>query len=147
VSIRSASGSASSGADSGYGALQVEIRRVPRHHVDPAVVVAVRVVHEVEVAVYKVIVVVVVRHELVPAFVVVRMRGVARERGVRARVGIRLAEADLVVVDMIFVVIVQMSIMQVVNMVFVGNGSVATPCSVYVWMMSFVHFVSSLVLL
>lgn len=66
-----------------------------------------------QVAVDEVVVVVGVRHELVPARVVVHVRGVARECavGVRARDGIGIRRTDCVIVDVPFMNVVHVCVM------------------------------------
>jgi len=112
-------------------------------------IVAVRIVHEMQVTVHQVVVVVEVRDELVAAGVVVDVRRLAREGGVwvGARDGVGIGHPDFVVVNMAFVGIVHMSIVQVVYVVLVRNGGVTAPHSVRMWMMSLMNFVSAFVFL
>lgn len=127
-----------------------EVGRVPVDDVDPAVVIAMRVVHIMQVAIDKIVVVIIMRHELVTARVVVRMCRVAHKRFAVymfcARVGVRLTQANLVIVDMVLMRIMQMSIMQIVNVVFVRDSRVPAPCAVNMRVVPLVDFVRSLVL-
>ena len=107
---------------------------------DRTVVVAVTVVHVMQVSLHQVVDVSSVRHPFVPTTfaVPVRRSVLAARLAARARRGVLSSTRELVLVDVTFVDVMQVTVVQVVDVSFVTEGHVATPGSVLV-LMSFVR--------
>ncbi|WP_199272356.1 hypothetical protein [Paraburkholderia acidisoli] len=106
-------------------------------------VVAVVAVRMVQMPVDEIIDVIAMRHGFVPAARSVHMPGLMAARAVSTGIGVLVANLDLVLIDVVAMRVMQMTVMQIVDVITMLDGRMAASRAVLVVMMGVMRFVAA----